>query len=63
MMIINKKERVIAAINHKEVDKIPTTYRGTKYISEALMKYFKIEEFRLLGGQSNKDNFFILAQK
>lgn len=44
MMIINKKERVIAAINHKEVDKIPTTYRGTKYISEALMKYFKIED-------------------
>ena len=41
---MNKKERVLAAINFKGVDKIPTTYRGTKYISESLMKYFKIED-------------------
>jgi len=41
---MNKKERVITAINHKEVDRIPTAYRGAKYVSEALMKYYKIED-------------------
>ena len=41
---MNKKERVIRAINHKEVDRIPTAYRGAPYISEALMRFFKIEE-------------------
>jgi len=41
---MNKKERVLAAINLKEVDKIPTSYRASNYLSENLMKYFKIED-------------------
>ena len=41
---MNKKERVLAAISLKEVDKIPTTYRASKCLSESLMKYFKIED-------------------
>ena len=41
---MTKKERVLAAINFKEVDKIPTTYRASKYLSESLMKYFKIKD-------------------
>lgn len=40
---MTKKERVLAAINFKEVDKIPTTYRASKYLSESLMKYLKIK--------------------
>lgn len=40
---MNKKERVFAAINFKEVDRIPTSFRASKYLSEDLMKYFKIE--------------------
>jgi uroporphyrinogen decarboxylase len=41
---MNKKERVLAAINFKEVDKIPTSYRGLKYISESLLKHFGIPD-------------------
>lgn|GEM_PF-584268 len=38
------KERVIAAINLKTVDKIPTSFRASNYLSESLMRYFGIEQ-------------------
>lgn len=39
---LNKKERVIASIKFKEVDKIPTMYRAINFISKKLMKHFEI---------------------
>lgn len=44
---MDKKERLKAAINLKKVDRIPTSYRGSDYISKKLMKYF---------GLNNPDN-------
>jgi len=41
---LNKKERIIAAIKFKSVDRIPTTFRGTDKASENLMKFLKIKE-------------------
>ena len=41
---MNKKERVLAAINFKEVDRIPTTFRGVGVFSVALMKYLNIDD-------------------
>jgi len=43
--MMNKKERVLAAVNFKGVDRIPTSYRGLKYVSESLLKYFGFEEY------------------
>lgn len=40
---MKKKERILAAINFKTVDKIPTSFRASNYLSESLMRYFKIE--------------------
>jgi len=42
---MNKKERVIAAINFKTVDRIPTHYRGIPFLTENLMKYYGIEDY------------------
>jgi len=39
---LNKKERLFNSIRLKKVDRIPTSYRGSDYISERLMKYFDI---------------------
>ena len=39
---MNKKERVLAAINFKTVDRIPTMFRSISYISISLMKKFGI---------------------
>jgi uroporphyrinogen decarboxylase len=41
---MNKKQRVLAAIQHREVDRIPTTYRGLKFVSESLMNHFGIAQ-------------------
>lgn len=41
---MNKKERLLKAIQNKRIDRIPTFYRGTEYISRKLMSYFKINE-------------------
>ena len=41
---MNKKERFLAAVNFKGVDRIPTSYRGIDFVSESLLKYFKINE-------------------
>jgi len=43
---MTKKERIFTAIKRKEVDRIPTTYRGGKNISAALMKYLNIEDYK-----------------
>jgi len=42
---MNKKERVLAAINFKNIDKIPSAYRGIEFLTESIIKYFKIEGF------------------
>jgi len=39
---MNKKERVIASIKFKGVDKIPATYRAINFISKKLMRHFDI---------------------
>jgi uroporphyrinogen-III decarboxylase len=41
---MNKKQRVLAAIQRREVDRIPTSYRGLKFVSESLMRYFGIAQ-------------------
>ncbi len=37
---MNRKERIIAAIGLKDVDKIPSTFRANDYLSQKLMEYF-----------------------
>ena len=37
---MTKKERVIAAIQRKPVDRIPTTFRASKYLTTTMMKHF-----------------------
>lgn len=39
---MDRKERTLKAIRLKEIDRIPTTYRGMKYVTKALMKYLGI---------------------
>lgn len=41
---MNKKERVIAAVNFKEVDRIPITFRSIDVFSVSLMKFFNIDD-------------------
>ena len=42
---MNKKERVLAAINFKSIDRIPSAYRAIDVLTESIIKYFKIEGF------------------
>jgi len=42
---MNKKERAANAIRLKKVDRIPVVYRGTKPVSEYLMKYYGFKEY------------------
>lgn len=39
---MNKKQRALAAIKHKSVDRIPTMFRAIGYISKSLMEHFGI---------------------
>jgi hypothetical protein len=39
---MTKKERALKAMRFKEIDRIPTMYRGLPYLSKSLMKYFNI---------------------
>ena len=41
---MNKKERVLRAINLKSVDKIPTSYRGLKNVTKSLLRNFGIKD-------------------
>ena len=41
---MTKKERVIAAIRRKPVDRIPTTFRASKYLTRQLMIHFGFEQ-------------------
>ncbi len=41
---MNKKERVISAIKFKDIDRIPTSYRGLKNVTKELIAYFGIED-------------------
>lgn len=40
---MTKKERMFAAIQRKQVDRIPTTFRASKYLTIQLMKHFGFE--------------------
>ncbi len=42
---MQKKHRVFNAIRLKKVDRIPTSYRGSDYISVKLMEYYGIENW------------------
>jgi hypothetical protein len=42
---MNKKERIYAAVGFKGVDRVPTTYRGLKPVSESLLKYFGFDDY------------------
>ena len=37
---MTKRERVLAAVEHREVDRIPLTFRASKYLTTMLMKHF-----------------------
>jgi uroporphyrinogen-III decarboxylase len=41
---MTKKERVIAAIERKPVDRLPTTFRASNYIATAIMKHFSLQD-------------------
>jgi uroporphyrinogen decarboxylase len=41
---MTKKERVMAAIERKPVDRIPTTFRASKYLTTTIMKYFSLQD-------------------
>ncbi len=41
---MNKKERVLAAIQFKNVDRIPTTFRASQYLTKNLVKFFNFNE-------------------
>jgi len=54
---MNKKERALAAIRHRSVDKIPSTYRGTNNLSIRLNKYFDFKNPEdILGNYKNLIN-------
>jgi len=40
---MNKKERLIAAVNLKSVDRIPCTFRANDLTARKLMSFFKIK--------------------
>ena len=42
---MKKRERIISAIKLKAVDKIPSTYRGTKHVNIMLYKYFGYKNY------------------
>ncbi|MCK5094503.1 MAG: hypothetical protein KAR18_07250, partial [Spirochaetes bacterium] len=41
---MTKKERILAAIQRKAVDRIPTTFRASKYLSLTMMKHFSLTD-------------------
>lgn len=40
---VTSKERILRAIQRKSVDRIPTTLRASKYLSESILKHFGVE--------------------
>ena len=40
---MDPKERVLAAIRRKPVDRIPTTFRANKVLAERLLRHFGFE--------------------
>jgi uroporphyrinogen decarboxylase len=51
---MTKKERVIAAIQRKSVDRIPTTFRASKYLTTTLMKHFLFKDPADFSGNREK---------
>ena len=41
---MNSKERVVAALSHKEPDKVPVDYWAVPEVDEALLKKFRVRE-------------------
>jgi len=54
-MSMTKKQRIIAAVERREVDRMPTTFRASKYLTRTLMKYFGMEDPSDFAG--NRDMF------
>ena len=42
-MSMSKRDRVIAAIQHREVDRPALTFRASKHLTTTLMKHFGFE--------------------
>lgn len=43
-MSMTKRERIIAAVQRKEVDRIPLTFRASKFLTTMLMKHYGFED-------------------
>jgi uroporphyrinogen decarboxylase len=41
---MTRKQRLVAAVRRRKVDRIPTTFRASKYLTVSLMKHFGMEE-------------------
>ncbi len=41
---MTKKQRILAAIQRKPVDRLPTTFRANRYLAELMMRHFEFEE-------------------
>ena len=42
---MTRKERVLAALHHQEVDRVPTDYWGVPEITNTLMRYLDAKEY------------------
>jgi uroporphyrinogen decarboxylase len=52
---MTKKQRLLAAIRHKPVDRLPTTFRANKHLAEQLMRRFGFEDPKDFAG--NRKSF------
>ena len=43
-VVVNPRERVLAAIRRKPVDRIPTSFRANKVLAERLLRHFGFQE-------------------
>ena len=41
---MTKRERVLAAVQHKEVDRVALTFRASKFLTTMLMKHFGFKD-------------------
>ncbi len=48
---MNKKERLMAAVHHRDVDRLPTSFRAVKPLVRTLMEHFGIDEIAGIGAR------------
>jgi uroporphyrinogen decarboxylase len=60
--VISSKQRVLAAINHKQTDRIPITFDAELEVYESLQKYLKVQTKEQLFDQLNVDTWMILPK-